>query len=257
MSIVKYEVKDRKAIISINRPDKRNALNAEVVSELKKLLSKAEKDPEVKIVILTGEGEAFCAGADLQYLQQLQKNSYEENLQDSTELKELFFQIHKLSKVVIAKVNGHAIAGGCGLVSVCDFAISAASANFGYTEVRIGFIPAIVMVFLVRKLGEAKAKELLLSGNIYHSAEAKEIGLITKVVEDNELDKAVDTFAERLITYNSSNSMALTKQMISDVQDMKLEDALNYAAMMNAKARASEDCKKGIDAFLNKTKPEW
>ncbi len=150
MEYVNYHYKDRIAYITLNRPNKRNALNFEVVTQLKNHFNKAEEDNNVKVVVLKAEGDVFCAGADLEYLQQLQKNTYEENLKDSTNLMELYRTIYSLKKVVIAQVNGHAIAGGAGLVSVCDFAFSVPDANFGYTEVKIGFIPAIVMVFLLR-----------------------------------------------------------------------------------------------------------
>lgn len=257
MKFINYSHKDRLAYISINRPEKRNALNFEVVTELKEAFRIAENDPEVKVIILTGEGDVFCAGADLEYLQQLQNNSLEENLKDSKHLMELYHQIYTLKKVVIAQVNGHAIAGGCGLVSVCDFSFSTSEANFGYTEVRIGFIPAIVMVFLLRKIGEAKAKELLLSGAIIHAAEAKSIGLINQVIEEEELRTFVYEFAQNLCKNNSAQSMELTKQMIAEIATMELENALSYAAGKNAEARSTKDCKRGIEAFLNKQKITW
>lgn len=257
MEIIRYTVADRIAYITINRPEKRNAMNFELVSMLKESFRKAENDPAVKVIVLKGEGEAFCAGADLEYLRQLQNNSREENLKDSTHLMELYHLIYTLKKIVIAQVNGHAIAGGCGLVSVCDFAFSIPEAHFGYTEVRIGFIPAIVMVFLIRKTGEAKARELLLSGKIYSSEEARHHGLINWICEEDELENAVNEFAKMLCTNNSSHSMMLTKQMISDVQSMPLKEALEYAAAMNADARSSDDCKKGIEGFLKKQKIKW
>jgi len=257
MALVNYIVKERIGYIVLNRAEKRNALNSDLVSQLKTTLKKAEDDSSVKVIVLKAEGEVFCAGADLEYLQQLQKNSYDENLQDSTHLMELFKLIYTLKKVVIAQVNGHAIAGGAGLVSVCDFAFSVPSANFGYTEVKIGFIPAIVMVFLVRKIGEAKTKELLLSGDTIEASEAKSIGLLNFIVDEDKLESSVYEFASKLCKSNSGASMELTKQMIGQVQNLDLEEALDYAAAMNAKARSTEDCKKGIASFLNKEKITW
>jgi methylglutaconyl-CoA hydratase len=257
MEFVKYEVKQRIGYITLSRIEKRNALNGQVVSELKTAFVNAEKDVQAKILVLRAEGEVFCAGADLEYLQQLQQNSYEENLKDSTNLMELFKLIYNLKKVVIAQVNGHAIAGGAGLVSVCDFSFSVPNANYGYTEVKIGFIPAIVMIFLLRKIGETKTKEILLSGNTFSALEAKEIGLINYIEENNKLDAAVFEFAQKLCSSNSATSMELTKKMIGEVQPMELETALNYAAQANAQARGTEDCKKGIAAFLNKEKIQW
>lgn len=257
MTFVEYAVKDRICTITLNRPDKRNALNEKVVSELKQAFAQAADDANAKVIVLAAKGSAFCAGADLAYLQQLQQNTYDENLADSNHLKELFHQIYTHPKVVIAKIQGHAIAGGCGLATVCDFSFAMEEAQFGYTEVRIGFIPAIVKVFLLRKIGEGKAKELLLSGDLVSADEAKDFGLINKVVKEGELDEAVNDFAKKLVKKNSGQSMQFTKQMIAQVQEMGLEEGLNYAAAQNAKARASEDCQKGIAAFLNKEKPSW
>lgn len=257
MNIVIYSVKDRIGYITLNRPDKRNALSHELVSELMKIFSKAEVDPNVKVVVLNANGEAFCAGADLAYLQQLQNFSFEENLADSNHLKDLFLKIYSLKKVVIAQVQGHALAGGCGLATVCDFTFTVPEAKFGYTEVKIGFIPALVAVFLVRKIGEQKARHLLLTGEIIKAQEALNRGLITAVVEPNDLESTVYQFAQTLISSNSEQSMQLTKQLIQDVPTLPLKEALDMAATMNAHARATEDCKKGISAFLNKQELRW
>lgn len=257
MEFIQYEVNNRIGYITLNRPDKRNALSYDVVSELKKAFTKADGDDNVKVIVLKANGKAFCAGADLAYIQQLQKNTYEENLEDSNHLRELFEQIYTMGKVVIAQIQGHAIAGGCGLATVCDFGFTVPEAKFGYTEVRIGFIPAIVKVFLLRKIGEMKAKELLLTGELIDAEAAHAYGLVTKVVTAEELEKVVDDFAQMLITKNSGQSMALTKQMIAKVQSMSVEEGLNYASEMNAKARGTEDCKKGIASFLDKTPIEW
>ena len=258
MNLVKSEIKDRLAYITIFRSEKRNALNEEVVLQLLQALKQAEQNADVKVIILTGDGNTFCAGADLEYLQKLQHNSYEENLKDSTQLMELYKTIYTLSKIVIAQVNGHAIAGGCGLVTVCDFAFSVADAHYGYTETRIGFIPAIVMTFLVRKIGETRTKELLLTGRVINAQNALSYGLINQIIEDeNELEQKVYEFAQELCVNNSAQSITTTKQMLIEIQNMSLEESLTYGAEMNAKARNSEDCKKGIDAFLNKKTLKW
>lgn len=257
MEFIQYATKNRIGYITLNRPDKRNALSYDVVTELKEAFKQAEGDDEVKVIVLKANGKAFCAGADLAYIQQLQKNTYEENLEDSNHLRELFQHIYTMGKVVIAQIQGHAIAGGCGLATVCDFGFTVPEAKFGYTEVRIGFIPAIVKVFLLRKIGEMKAKELLLTGELIDAAQAKAYDLVNKVVPAEELEKTVDDFAQMLINKNSGQSMALTKQMIANVQSMNVEDGLNHAAEMNAKARATDDCKKGIASFLNKTPIDW
>ena len=257
MNFILQEKKGRIGIITINRPDKRNALNSIVIDELKEAFTSFDANEEVKIIILRGSGTIFSAGADLQYLQQLQKNSFAENLDDSNSLKDLFLQIYNLKKVVIAEVQGHAIAGGCGLMTVCDYAFTVPEAKFGYTEVKIGFIPAIVLVFLLRKISEARAKELLLGGKLISSDRAYEIGLISKVVSKHELSSYVEDFATDLAKSNSAASMGLTKKLISDVQGMELETALFLAAKTNAQVRDSEDCQRGIAGFLNGEKITW
>lgn len=257
MSNVLYEVRDRIGFLTLNRPEKKNALNASMVSDLKDAFGKAENDASVKVVVLRANGDVFCSGADLESLQKLQQNTFDDNLKDSQHLKELFVQIYKLKKVVIAQVQGHALAGGCGLATVCDFVYAAPEAKFGYTEVKIGFIPAIVMVFLLRKVGEQRSKQLLLSGDLIKSEDAAALGLVNKVISKDQLEAEVLGIANHLVNTNSSSSLELTKRMIAEVQSMSLEEGLNYAAEMNARARGSDDCKKGIAAFLNKEKLSW
>jgi len=257
MEYVNYETKERVAYITINRPDKRNALNAQVVDELKQGFEHARTDQAAKVVVLQAAGKVFCAGADLAYIQQLQKNTYEENLADSSHLKELFYQIYTHPKVVIGKIHGHAIAGGAGLAAVCDHTITTPAAKFGYTEVRIGFVAAIVMAFLLRKIPEGKARELLLSGELIDAQQAVSIGLINALVTADGLNDAVHDYAQMLIDKNSGQSMAMTKTMIAALQHMPIEDGLQYAAQQNANARATDDCKKGIASFLDKTTPVW
>ncbi|MEQ9414666.1 MAG: enoyl-CoA hydratase/isomerase family protein [Cyclobacteriaceae bacterium] len=257
MSNVLYEVKDRVCFLTLNRPEKKNALNATMVSDLKSQFAKAEGDPSVKVIVLKASGDVFCSGADLESLQQLQKNTHEENLKDSNHLKELFLKIYTLKKVVVAQVQGHALAGGCGLATVCDFVFAVPKAKMGYTEVRIGFVPAIVMVFLLRKVGEQKAKQLLLSGELITGEDTVQFGLVNALVAEEQLADEVSAFCARLIQNNSIQSMELTKEMIARSQSMSLEDGLNYASEMNAKARSTDDCKRGIGAFLNKEKLTW
>ncbi|MDN3668430.1 enoyl-CoA hydratase-related protein [Echinicola jeungdonensis] len=254
---VTFEISNRMGYITLNRPEKRNALNAEMVRELGHALDEAEKSGEVKVVVIKAEGKAFCAGADLDYIKQLQDFTYEENLGDSLQLKSLFQRIYQFPKVVIAQIQGHALAGGCGLATVCDFAYAATEVKMGYTEVKIGFIPALVMVFLQRKIGEGRARELLLGGKLISADQAYLYGLVNKVVPKEELENEVKNLGEQLILQNSGTSMKMIKAMLSQVQEMELEDALKYAAVQNAKARETEDCKRGIEAFLNKKSINW
>ncbi len=256
-SLVEYSQNNRVGYITLNRPEKRNALNQEMVDALRAAFSTAAEDPLAKIIVLRARGEAFCAGADLAYLQQLQKFTFEENLADSHNLMNLYRKIYTLPKVVIAQVEGHALAGGSGLVTVCDFAYAVPEAKFGYTEVRIGFIPALVSVFLIRKLGEGKAKDLLLSGRLIQAPEAASLGMINKVVDKASIEKEVNDFAQQLVKSASAQSLAATKALIDKVQGLSLTEALETAARENANARATDDCRKGIEAFLQKKDLNW
>jgi methylglutaconyl-CoA hydratase len=257
MSLIIYQSSDRIAYITLNRPDKRNALNHEMVDLLKKALTRANQDTTVKAVVIKAEGKVFSAGADLQYLQQLQNNSYEDNLADSKNLKGLFQQIYTHDKVVIAQVQGHAIAGGCGLATVCDFVITHPGVRFGYSEVHIGFVPAIVMVYLIRRIGEGRARELLLSGHLIEAGQALEWGLVNRMVPADSLEQQVTDFALKLVDENSGQSMKRIKTMIAAVQEMGLEAALAFAVEQNAQARGTDDCRQGISAFLNKQPNKW
>jgi len=257
MNHVEYTTASGIGFITLNRPEKRNALSAELIAELKQAFVALEKDDRARVIVLNAKGEVFCAGADLAYLKQLQGFSEKENLEDSRMLKELLLMIYTLKKVVIAQVQGHAVAGGCGLASVCDFVFTVPEAKFGYTEVKIGFVPAIVMVFLLRKIGEARVKQLLLGGELVAAEEAFQLGIVTRVVSREDLESEVISFAQNLLVSNSINSMMITKQMIAQVQSMPLAEALEYAAEMNAKTRASDDFKKGMSAFLDKKKIVW
>jgi methylglutaconyl-CoA hydratase len=257
MQQILYEVHNRIGFITLNRPEKRNALNSQMVEALKASIKGAIKDESCKVIILKANGKAFCAGADLEYLQQLQKNTFGENVADSQSLKDLFLMIHQSPKVIIAQIQGHALAGGCGLAAVCDFSFSVPDAKFSYTEVKIGFIPALVMVFLVRKIGEGKSRELLLSGDILEAADAAHLGLISKVIDTDKIEAHCLDFATQLVEKSSAQSMAKVKEMMIEIQNLTLADGLDYAAKQNAIARESADCKKGITNFLNKTEFTW
>ena len=243
--------------LTLDRPEVRNALSGELVEQLTEALEAAGRDDAVRVVVLTGTGRAFSAGADLAALQGLQTASAEANLADSELLARLFETIYTLPKPVVAKVQGHAIAGGCGLAAVCDFSLVADDVKLGFTETRIGFVPALVAVFVVRKLGEAAARDLLLRGHLIDAAEAARIGLVTRAVPAGDLDVAVDALCHDLATQTSASAVALTKRLLADVPSMGLAEGLSYAARLNAFARSTDDCKAGVAAFLGKTDPPW
>ncbi len=240
------------ADITLNRPDKRNALSPGLVGELRDVLADLRGDASVKVVVLQGSGKAFCAGADLAYLQQLADFSVLENMSDSRLLQETLHALYTFPRPVVAKVHGPAIAGGCGLATVCDFIVAGRErAVFGYSEVKIGFIPAIVMVYLVRKIGDTQARRLLLSAEQISADEALRLGMITHVADDAALDGAVQSLVDTLLA-NSSSAMMLTKEMLNNVHGMSLDAGLRYASSMNALARQTDDCRSGIARFLNK-----
>ena len=243
--------------LTLDRPEVRNALSGELVEQLTEALEAAGRDDAVRVVVLTGTGRAFSAGADLAALQGLQTASAEANLADSELLARLFEALYTLPKPVVAKVQGHAIAGGCGLAAVCDFSLVADDVKLGFTETRIGFVPALVAVFVVRKLGEAAARDLLLRGHLIDAAEAARIGLVTRAVPAGDLDVAVDALCHDLATQTSASAVALTKRLLADVPSMGLAEGLSYAARLNAFARSTDDCKAGVAAFLGKTDPPW
>lgn len=254
---ITYTISGKRADIVLNRPDKRNAFNATLVAELREAFTAADNDAAVKVVVLRANGQVFSAGADLGYLQSLQANTFEENLADSEFLMGLYKMIYTLSKPVIAQIEGHAIAGGCGLATVCDFSFAVPEAQFGYTEVKIGFIPAIVMVFLLRKVSERNARELLLTGKLVDAQTACQLGLINGVIEKEYIADKVNALCNDLIEQTSRVSIQTTKQMIAAIQEMSLDSALQHAAQKNAEARATKDCQYGIASFLDKKKPEW
>lgn len=249
--MIKYIVQNNIGILYLNRPEKRNALHPEMVRQIKDKLREIENDDDVKVLIITGEGKSFCAGADLEYLNQLREYSSLENEKDSRELAEMFLMIYKFSKPVIAAVQGAAIAGGCGLASVCDFIVAhPEDSKFGYTEVKIGFIPAIVSIFLIKKIGEGNANHLLLSGAIINGKRAYEINL-ANYLSYNVLETSLE-ISYQLATY-SSGSLSETKKMIKSISDMPVEKAVELCLELNTISRSTEDFKKGLNNFLNKS----
>ncbi len=248
--MIKYKAEKNIGILTLNRPEKRNALHPDLIKQMKEKIEEIEKDETVKILIITGEGKAFCAGADLSYMDKLREYSSIENEKDSRELAELFLMIYNFPKPVIAAVNGAAIAGGCGLASVCDLIVANEEySRFGYSEVKIGFIPAMVSVFLIKKVGEGFANQLFLSADVINGKRAYEMGFVNYLY-NNVLDGAVEV-ASNLIG-NSTYSLNLTKKMIKTVSRLSVEDAVEYCIGLNTISRSSKDFKNGLENFLNK-----
>lgn len=255
MSYTRLEISVAEGIgrIWLNRAEKRNALDRTMVEELHAAILQLESDDAVRAIILAGRGPAFCAGADLEYLRRMAEFTVLDNMEDSAALARTLKAIYESTKPTIARVHGPALAGGCGLATVCDVIVAAEGASFGYTEVRIGFIPAIVMAFLVRKVSQIQARELVLSGRIINAREAYERGLVTFIEANEEgLDARVEEIAGA-IAKASPSAVALTKQMLTALDGMPLDSALDYASRMNALTRMTPDCQNGIAKFLNKS----
>ncbi len=243
------------ATITFNRPEKRNAISYELIEELLAALDEVEKSP-TQLLVLTGSGNSFCSGMDLENLRQITSNSAEQNLKDTEAVAHLFRRIYDFPKITIAAVNGAAIAGGTGLATLCDFTIASADAKFGYTEVRIGFTPAIVSSFLVRQIGEKQARDLLLTGRIITADEAHRMGLITAVVPPEKLIERVHELCDSLLQ-NSPTSLVETKRLLNSFGAEQLEAQIRTSMRANAEIRTTPDFREGVAAFLEKRKPHW
>ncbi len=244
-------------LLTLNRPEKRNALSPELVEALHRVIDNIREDKKCKVLIFTGAGKAFCAGADLAYLQELSRYDESENLADSQNLANLFEKIYQLPKITIAMANGPALAGGCGLATCCDYIFANTEATFGFTEVRIGFIPAIVMNFLIRKIPLHEARHLVISGEIISAPIARSRGMVYQVCEMPTLRDETMTFAGKLLATNSFQAMIQTKKLLHSLLDVPLAEGLKLASEVNARSRKSEDCQRGLKSFLNKEKLNW
>jgi methylglutaconyl-CoA hydratase len=242
--------------ITMNRPDKRNALNPQMMDDLTHAFIAAGHDPCCRIVMLTGAGSAFCAGLDLDHLETLRAKTPEEHRLDSERIARLLRTLYDLSKPTIAAVNGAAIAGGMGLATICDFTLAIPEAKFGYTEVQIGFVPAIVSAFLRGQIGDKRCRDLLLTGRLIKAQEAFDLGLITRVVSEQDLMVEARRLACSLLR-NSPAAMQATKRLLSEHAHHHLDQETESAVAANAEARTTEDFKEGIRAFLEKRTPEW
>jgi len=243
------------ATLTLNRPDKRNAISYELIEELHHALDEVHKS-ESHILILTGAGSAFCSGMDLDNLREVTRHTEEENLADSGRMAHMFRVLYEFPKVTIAAVNGAALAGGCGLATLCDFTLAAPEAKFGYTEVRIGFVPAIVSTFLLRQIGEKHARDLLLTGRVISAEEAHRLGLVNEIVPLQDLLARARELATTLAD-NSPASLAATKRLLRTYSHAELDQQIAAAVDENARIRTTHDFREGVTAFLEKRKPNW
>src|SRR5438094_1437240 len=243
------------ATLTLNRPDKRNAISFDLIDDLLRGLEEVEQSA-AQVLIITGAGKAFCSGMDLENLRQLTGRSPEQNRHDSETMARLFRALYDFPKPTIAAVNGAAIAGGGGLATLCDFTLAVPNAKFGYTEVRIGFVPAIVSSILVWQVGHKIARDLLLTGRIFDAAEANRYGLVNEIVESEQLLERAAQLAKELMQ-NSPSSLRVTKKLINGFIAPQLEQQIASAIQENAAIRSTQEFREGISSFLEKRKPQW
>jgi methylglutaconyl-CoA hydratase len=237
--------------ITLNRPEKRNALNYEVITGIAGALREAEGDGRRRAIVITGTGKDFCSGADLSALEKISEASVAENIEDARSLMELFLLIRQVRIPVVAAVKGRALAGGCGLASACDIVLASNSARFGYPEVKIGFVPAMVTAILRRNVSEKRAFELITRGAEISAEEARHIGLVNHVFSDQTFEAEVTAYVRGFETVSKS-AVALTKTVLYQTDGMTLGDAMETGVDVNVIARMTEDCQKGIARFLEK-----
>ena len=248
---VLYQVQGAVARVTLNRPEKRNALNEALIAGVKNALEKATNDAAVRVILISGAGRDFCSGADLASLQKIADGSIAENVDDARSLMDLFVLMRQVQIPVVAAVRGKALAGGCGLASVCDIVLASADARFGYPEVKIGFVPAMVMAILRRNVSEKRAFELITRGAEIGAEEAKQFGLVNQVFPAEDWETAVTTYV-RGFEKMSKSAIALTKKLLYQTDGLSFGAALETGVDVNVIARLTEDCEKGIARFLKK-----
>jgi methylglutaconyl-CoA hydratase len=243
------------AKITLNRPEKRNAISTRMICELQTVLDEVEHS-RARVVLVTGAGKAFCAGMDLEMLSAIAQQTPHENQEDSKRMAKMFRRLWSYTKPMIAAVNGPALAGGCGIATLCDFTLASPEAKFGYTEVKIGFLPAIVSVFLTRQIGDKRSRDLLLTGRLVDPQEAKEMGLVTEIVPADQLMERAHELAATLISASPS-SLTRAKRLLTTAAAAAVDQDLERAVLENARIRCTPDFKEGLASFLEKRKPVW
>src|SRR5215470_18055526 len=254
-STLLLDISGQIATITLNLPDKRNAMSAAMIAEIQTAFDEIEKS-HARVGILTGSGKAFCSGMDLEMLAAIAQQSPAENQEDSRRMAKMFRRVWSFPRPLIAAVNGAALAGGCGIATLCDFTLAAPASKFGYTEVKIGFLPAIVSVFLTRQIGEKRSRDLLLTGRILDAVEAKEFGLVSEIVPAERLLDRAHELAATLIEASPS-SLSRAKRLLISSEIAGVDHDLERAILENARIRCTPDFKEGLASFLEKRKPVW
>jgi methylglutaconyl-CoA hydratase len=248
---IRYHVEDGIARVVLNRPEKKNALDGELVSEIRDAVRVSSRDEQARVVLLSGAGSDFCSGADLSGLQRTSEAGVLENMADARNMAELFVEMRRHPRPIVAAVRGRALAGGCGLATAADLIVASESARFGYPEVNIGFVPAMVMAILRRSLSEKRAFELITMGEVISAETALDSGLVNRIFADDTFDIDVDAYVAKLAA-KSPSAVALSKHLLYHMDGMSFEAAIEAGVHVNAIARATEDCKRGVERFLKK-----
>ncbi len=246
-----YEIEGTTAVLTLNRPEKRNALNDNLVNSLKEALRKADGDDALRLIVIKGSGTDFCSGADLSVLQKVAEGSILDNLADAENLMELFALIRRVKIPVIAAVHGRALAGGCGLATACDLVLATKTAKFGYPEVKIGFVPAMVMAILRRNVSEKRAFELITLGFEFDAEEAQKFGLVNQTYDEADFEAGLNSY---IAAYEkvSRSAVMLSKRLLYQMDNMTFDQSLQTGVDTNTIARLTEDCQAGIAKFLKK-----
>lgn len=246
-----YVLQDGIARITLNRPEKRNALDGELIGELKEAIASSSRDEKCRVVLIAGAGKDFCSGADLAALEKSAQASVLDNMTDARRMADVFLMMRNHPRPVIAAVHGRALAGGCGVATACDIILATENAQFGYPEVNIGFVAAMVMAILRRSVSEKTALELLVGGEIISAGRAHELGLVHRLYSEDHFQDEVDSYAARLAA-KSASAMMLSKRLLYNMDSMSFEAALSAGVDANAIARMTEDCRRGVEKFLKR-----
>jgi methylglutaconyl-CoA hydratase len=247
---------DKVVTITLNRPQVHNAFNIEMIKELFDIFSRLKSDQGVRCIVLTGAGKSFCAGADLNWMRDVVNYTYQDNYNEALLLAKLCYLMYTHPKCIIGKINGSAIGGGVGFLSVCDIAIANETAVFGLSEVKLGLIPAVISPYVIKRIGESKAKEYFITGERISAEEAKSIGLINYILPEEKLDKVVDEKVKKILS-SGPNAISKVKELFSNIITMKYDEILAYTANSIAELRLSQEAQEGMRAFLEKRNPKW
>ena len=253
---VRVETAGKIGRVTFCRPEVHNAFNDQVIDEMTFAFKRLKTDSDVRVVILSGDGKSFCAGADLNWMRRVKDSAFEDNLDEARRLADLFWDIYSFPKPVIGRINGAAIGGGTGFVAVTDIAVAAQSAVFSFSEVKIGVVPACISPYVIRRVGEGKAREFFLTGERLTSDRALEAGLVNRVVPDEMLDATVNGLVESLLS-SGPEAIRVCKELLQTVPTLMVDDFKEYTARVIAELRQSPEGQEGMDAFLNERKPNW